>query len=38
VPPLRLSAAEGAFLGWTSWLKTREFAKDDAQVRLRGRR
>jgi type VI secretion system protein ImpH len=38
VPALRLSAAEGAFLGWTSWLKTRAFAKDDAQVRLRGRR
>ncbi len=32
VPELRLD--RGAFLGWTSWLKTRPAAADDSQVRL----
>ena len=36
VPELRIGRAEGAFLGWTTWLKTRPFAANDAQVRLRG--
>ncbi|HEX7154481.1 MAG TPA: type VI secretion system baseplate subunit TssG [Thermoanaerobaculia bacterium] len=35
VPELRLG--RGAQLGWTSWLKTREVKKNDAQVRLVGR-
>ncbi len=36
VPPLRLSAADGvARLGWTTWLKTAEWAENDSQVRLR---
>ncbi|MBM4442980.1 MAG: type VI secretion system baseplate subunit TssG [Candidatus Rokubacteria bacterium] len=34
VPPARLSASGTTRLGWTSWLKTREFAHDDSQVRL----
>jgi type VI secretion system protein ImpH len=38
VPALRLGAAEGAFLGWTSWLKRRPSAANDSQVRLVGRR
>ena len=38
VPELRLSTAEGAFLGWTSWLKRRPSAANDSQVRLVGRR
>jgi len=37
VPPLRIGRDQAAFLGWTTWLKTRPFAKDDVQVRLRGR-
>lgn len=37
VPELRIGRAEAAFLGWTTWLKTRPFAANDAQVRLRGR-
>lgn len=37
VPELRLGRAEGAYLGWTTWLKTKPFASDDSQVRLRGR-
>ncbi len=37
VPELRLGAAYGAFLGWTSWMKTRSFDRDDTQVRLVGR-
>jgi type VI secretion system protein ImpH len=35
VPELRLGRAEGAYLGWTSWLKTKPFANDDSQVQLR---
>jgi len=34
VPPLRLSAASGPRLGWTSWIKTADFANDDSQVVL----
>jgi type VI secretion system protein ImpH len=34
VPPTRLG---GTRLGWTSWLKTRPFQKDDSQVRLSSR-
>lgn len=37
IPELRIGRAEGAFLGWTTWLRTRPCAADDAQVRLRGR-
>ncbi|HEY2380027.1 MAG TPA: type VI secretion system baseplate subunit TssG [Terriglobia bacterium] len=36
VPPAKLSATLGPRLGWTSWIKTREFAEDDAQVVLGG--
>jgi type VI secretion system protein ImpH len=36
VPPARLGATDGPRLGWTSWLKTREFTHDDSQVILRG--
>ena len=36
VPEARLSATRGPQLGWTSWLKTRKFTKDDSQVRLNG--
>jgi len=38
VPELRLGVAYGAFLGWTTWVKTKPAARDDAQVRLTGRR
>jgi type VI secretion system protein ImpH len=38
VPALRLGAAEGAFLGWTSWLSRRRSVANDSQVRLVGRR
>lgn len=38
IPELRLGAAYGAFLGWTTWLKTKEMKSDDTQVRLVGRR
>jgi type VI secretion system protein ImpH len=35
VPPCRLAAGGGGpRLGWTSWLKTREFERDDSQVVL----
>ena len=34
VPASRLSAASGPRLGWTSWLKTRDFTEDDSQVKL----
>jgi type VI secretion system protein ImpH len=35
VPPTRLSSQPtGPRLGWTSWLKTRDFTRDDSQVRL----
>jgi type VI secretion system protein ImpH len=37
VPESRLSAKLGPYLGWTSWLKTRDF-KRDARVRLGPRR
>lgn len=37
VPELRLGKKGGAELGWTSWLKTKDFGKDDSQVRLTGR-
>jgi type VI secretion system protein ImpH len=36
VPASRLSTTGGPRLAWTSWLKTRAFAADDSQVRLRG--
>jgi len=32
VPPLQLG--KGAALGWTSWLKTKPFLQEDAQVKL----
>jgi type VI secretion system protein ImpH len=38
VPESRLSVTNGPRLGWTSWLKTREFSEDDTQVRLTSRR
>lgn len=38
VPALRLSVAEGVFLGWTSWLTRRWSVVNDSQVRLVGRR
>jgi type VI secretion system protein ImpH len=34
VPPARLSVSSGPRLGWTSWIKTKEFTEDDAQVIL----
>jgi type VI secretion system protein ImpH len=34
VPAARLSAESGPRLGWTSWLKTRDFTEDDSQVKL----
>jgi type VI secretion system protein ImpH len=34
VPPARLSASSGPRLGWTSWIKTKEFSEDDTQVIL----
>jgi type VI secretion system protein ImpH len=34
VPESRLSVTNGPRLGWTSWLKTREFQEDDSQVQL----
>ncbi len=34
VPESRLSAVSGPKLGWTSWLKTREFEADDSRVKL----
>jgi type VI secretion system protein ImpH len=37
IPALRIGKAEAAFLGWTSWLRTRPFAADDMQVHFRGR-
>jgi type VI secretion system protein ImpH len=37
VPPARLSASTGPRLGWTSWIKTRAFTKDDNQVILAAR-
>lgn len=33
-PAARLSATVGPRLGWTSWIKTRDFTEDDAQVVL----
>lgn len=36
VPESRLSRLTGPRLGWTSWLKTRDFPADDAQVVLNG--
>lgn len=36
VPELRIGKAEAAFLGWTTWLKTRTL-ENDARVRLKGR-
>jgi type VI secretion system protein ImpH len=38
VPRLQLGTAYGAFLGWTTWLKTKATKHDDTQVRLVGRR
>lgn len=38
VPELRLGAAYGTYLGWTSWLKTKPMNTDDAQVKLVGKR
>jgi type VI secretion system protein ImpH len=37
VPSLRIGRDQAAFLGWTTWLMTKPFAADDAQVRLEGR-
>lgn len=37
VPELKLGVAYGAFLGWTTWVKTKPATRDDAQVRLVGR-
>lgn len=34
VPESRIGKKRGPRLGWTSWLKTKDFAKDDNQVRL----
>ena len=34
VPESRLSVEHGPRLGWTSWLKTRDFTEDDSQVKL----
>ena len=34
VPRSRIGRENGPRLGWTSWLKTREFVEDDSQVRL----
>jgi type VI secretion system protein ImpH len=34
VPQSRLGTRDGARLGWTSWLRTRPFGPDDAEVRL----
>ncbi|MBI4389656.1 MAG: type VI secretion system baseplate subunit TssG [Nitrospinae bacterium] len=34
VPESRLGGKHGPRLGWTSWLKTREFSQDDNQVAL----
>jgi type VI secretion system protein ImpH len=36
VPELRLGVQGGARLGWTSWLKTREWDQDDDQVVVTG--
>lgn len=36
IPRMRLSATGSARLGWTSWLKTRDAASDDAQVSIAG--
>ncbi|HEX8410473.1 MAG TPA: type VI secretion system baseplate subunit TssG [Thermoanaerobaculia bacterium] len=38
VPELRLGVAYGAFLGWTTWMKTKPATGDDTQVRLTGSR
>jgi type VI secretion system protein ImpH len=38
VPACRLSTTQGPRLGWTSWLKTQAFTRDDTQVRLGPRR
>lgn len=37
VPELRIGKDKAAYLGWTTWLRTRPFAANDAQVRLKGR-
>jgi len=37
VPELRLGHRNGAMLGWTSWLKSKPFERDDAQVAVMGR-
>lgn len=37
VPVSRLGGDQAARLGWTSWLKTQDFAEDDSQVVLRHR-
>lgn len=34
IPASRLSAEDGPRLGWTSWLKTTEWQKDDSQVEI----
>jgi type VI secretion system protein ImpH len=38
VPEIRLGAAYGTYLGWTSWLMTKPMTRDDSQVRLVGKR
>ena len=32
VPSLRLGSNQGSRLGWSSWLKTKEFEENDSQV------
>lgn len=34
VPAARLGTSSGPRLGWTSWLKTKDFTEDDSQVQL----
>lgn len=38
VPEIRLGAAYGTYLGWTSWLMSKPMTRDDTQVRLVGKR
>ena len=37
VPGSTLGGDGGPRLGWTSWLKTREFSQGDGEVRIPGR-
>jgi len=38
IPEIRLGAAYGTYLGWTSWLTSKPMKQDDSQVRLVGKR